>query len=111
MEATGSEMFAEQHILEGGELMLAKMVEERDKNKPDLFLQEMDNLDKFLDGAEALRPGHDQSSSGMDDLLQLSYGDLVPMKDIPMMIEGRPRRCREELHRKLIPFIKMSFLK
>ena len=83
MEATGGEMFAQQHILEGGEMMLAKMVEERDKNKLDLFLQEMDNVDKFLDGAEALRSGHDQSSSGMDDLLQLSYGDLVPMKDIP----------------------------
>ena len=71
-------MFAQEHILEGGELMLAKMVEERDKNKLDLFLKEMDNLDKFLDSAEALRSGHDQSSRGMDELLQLSYGDLVP---------------------------------
>ena len=88
MEATGGEMFAQQHNLEGGEMMLAKMVEERDKNKLDLFLQEMDNVDKFLEGAEAMRSGHDQSSSGMDDLLQLSYGDLIPMKDIPMMIEG-----------------------
>ena len=79
-------MSTQQHILEGGEMMLAKMVEERDKNKLDLFAQEMDNLDKFLDAAEALRSGHDQS--GMDELLQLSYRDLVPMKDIPVMLEG-----------------------
>ena len=94
-------MFAQQHNLEGGELMLAKMVEKRDKNKLDLFLQEMDNVDKFLDDAEALRSGHDQSSSGMDDLLQLSYGDLVPMKDIPVMLEGMtsamPRGTAQEV--------------
>ena len=81
-------MSTQQHILEGGEMMLAKMVEERDKNKLDLFVQEMDNLDKFLDAAEALRSGHDQSSSGMDELLQISDGDLVPIKDIPVMMEG-----------------------
>ena len=89
MEATGGEMSTQQHILEGGEMMLAKMVEERDKNKLDLFLQEMDNLDKFLDDAETLlRSGHDQSLSGMDELLQISDRDLVPIKDIPVMIEG-----------------------
>ena len=94
-------MFAQQHNLEGGELMLAKMLEERDKNKLDLFLKEMDNVDKFLGGAEALKSGHDQNSSGMDDLLQLSYGDLIPMKDIPMMIEGMtsamPRGTAQEV--------------
>ena len=82
-------MSTQQHIFEGGEMMLAKMVEERDKNKLDLFLQEMDNLDKFLDDAETLlRSGHDQSLSGMDELLQISDRDLVPIKDIPVMIEG-----------------------
>ena len=82
-------MSAPRNVLEGGERMLAKMVEERDKNKLDLFLQEMDNLDKFLDDAETLlRSGHDQSSSGMDELLQISDGDLLPIKDIPVMIEG-----------------------
>ena len=49
MEATEGKMSTQQHILEGGEMMLAKMVEERDKNKLDLFVQEMDNLVKFLD--------------------------------------------------------------
>ena len=62
MEATGGKMSTQQHILEGGEMMLAKMVEERDKNKLDLFVQEMDNLDKFLDAAEAWKSGHDQSN-------------------------------------------------
>ena len=89
MEAYGGEKSAPRNVLEGGERMLAKMVEERDKNKLDLFLQEMDNLDKFLDDAETLlRSGHDQSLSGMDELLQISDGDLVPIKDIPVMIEG-----------------------
>ena len=89
MEECGGEKSAPTNVLEGGERMLAKMVEERDKNKLDLFLQEMDNLDKFLDDAGTLlRSGHDQSSSGMDELLQISDGDLLPIKDIPVMIEG-----------------------
>ena len=82
MEECGGEKSAPTNVLEGGERMLAKMVEERDKNKLDLFLQEMDNLDKFLDDAETLlRSGHDQTSGGMDELLQISDKDLV-------MIEG-----------------------
>ena len=86
-------MFAQQHNLEGGEMMLARMVEERDKDKLELFLQEMENLDSFLDEAELLLRsgeggGGDESSmdGGLADLLQIGDGDLIPMKDIPIIM-------------------------
>ena len=40
------------NLLESGEMMLARMVEERDNDKLELFLQEMENLDNFLDEAK-----------------------------------------------------------
>ena len=83
----------ESSILEGGEMMLARMVEERDKDKLELFLQEMENLDSFLDEAELLlrsaeAGGGDESSmdGGLADLLQIGDGDLIPMKDIPIIM-------------------------
>ena len=77
------------NLLEGGEMMLTKMVEERDKDKLELFLQEMDNLDSFLDEAEALlRSGEPRMDGDLKDLLQIPEGDLIPMKDIPVMMMG-----------------------
>ena len=80
------------NLLEGGEMMLAKMVEERDKDKLELFLQEMDNLDNFLDEAEALLRSSSpverlEDGGGLADLLQIPDGDLIPMKDIPVIME------------------------
>ena len=51
-ETTRSEMAVGSNLLESGEMMLARMVEERDNDKLELFLQEMENLDNFLDEAK-----------------------------------------------------------
>ena len=95
-ETTRSEMAVGSNLLESGEMMLARMVEERDNDKLELFLQEMDNLDNFLDEAESLlKSGQDDNEVSMDDedddladLLQIGDGDLIPMKDIPMHCNG-----------------------
>ena len=63
-------------------MMLARMVEERDNDKLELFLQEMENLDNFLDEAESLlKSGQDDNEVSMDDedddladLLQIGDG-------------------------------------
>ena len=60
-ETTRSEMAVGSNLLESGEMMLARMVEERDNDKLELFLQEMENFDNFLDEAESLL------KSGQDD--------------------------------------------
>ena len=95
-ETTRSEMAVGSNLLESGEMMLARMVEERDNDKLELFLQEMENLDNFLDEAESLlKSGQDDNEVSMDDedddladLLQIGDGDLIPMKDIPMVMMG-----------------------
>ena len=54
------------------------------------------NLDNFLDEAESLlKSGQDDNEVSMDDedddladLLQIGDGDLIPMKDIPMVMMG-----------------------
>ena len=53
------------------------------------------NLDNFLDEAESLlKSGQDDNEVSMDgdddlaDLLQIGDGDLLPMKDIPMVMMG-----------------------
>ena len=88
------------NLLEGGEMMLTKMVEERDKDKLELFLQEMDNLDNFLDEAETLlrSGGETTMDGGLADLLQIGDGDLIPMQDIPvMMLDSALQVKREDI--------------